>query len=119
MTATVHTVERKATSVAINGQTVVAEILSVPMAFARKPANLEEIAGSEHHRVFVTETREMSIAEFDAFASNLLASRDWLAGKGGYHDDGRLCIEIKAPDRPVLYVDPSGSDYARYVARLG
>jgi hypothetical protein len=57
--------------------------------------------------------------EFDAFASKMLVSRDWLAGKGGFVGEGRLCIEIHAPDKPYLYVDPSGSDYARYVARLG
>jgi hypothetical protein len=49
----------------------------------------------------------------------MLVSRDWLAGKGGFVGEGRLCIEIHAPGRPYLYVDPSGSDYARYVARLG
>jgi len=33
--------------------------------------------------------------------------------------NGRLCVEVHAPGRPYLYVDPSGGDYARYVARLG
>ena len=46
-------------------------------------------------------------------------SRDWLSGKGGYVGEARLCVEVHAPGRPYLYVDPSGSDYARYVGRLG
>jgi hypothetical protein len=69
--------------------------------------------------VYITETRTMTPEEFDAFASNMLASRDWLAGKGGHAGLGRLCVEIHAPGRPFLYVDPSGSSYGRYVARLG
>ena len=44
---------------------------------------------------------------------------EWLAGKGGYVGQGRLCVEVHAPGRPYLYVDPSGGDYARYAARLG
>ena len=47
------------------------------------------------------------------------AARDWLAGKGGYVDQGRLCVEVHAPGRPYLFIDPSGGDYPRYVARLG
>ena len=65
----------------------------------------------------------MTPAEFDAFARNLMASCDWLAGKGGgvkdEGDSGYLCVEVKAPGRPYLYVNPEGGDYARYVARLG
>jgi hypothetical protein len=74
---------------------------------------------AQHKEVFVTEAREMTPAEFDAFASQLLKSRDWLSGKGGYLADGRLCVEVRATGRPILYVDPSGGDYGRYVARLG
>jgi hypothetical protein len=28
-------------------------------------------------------------------------------------------VEVHAPGRPYLYLDPSGGDYPRYVARLG
>ncbi|CAJ0895440.1 hypothetical protein R1479_03948 [Ralstonia mannitolilytica] len=58
-------------------------------------------------------------AEFDAFGRSLLVSRDWLRGKGGGTGDGYLCVEVTAPGRPYLYVNPEGGDYARYVARLG
>ena len=57
--------------------------------------------------------------DFDAFARSLLVSRDWLRGKGGGTCDGYLCVEVTAPGRPYLYVNPEGGDYARYVARLG
>ena len=42
-----------------------------------------------------------------------------LRGKGGGTGDGYLCVEVTAPGRPYLYVNPEGGDYARYVARLG
>jgi len=46
-----------------------------------------------------------------------LARREWLAGKGGWRGEIRLAIAVVAPDRETLYVDPSGSDYGRYVGR--
>ena len=69
--------------------------------------------------VYVTEVREMEPEEFDGFAMNLFKSRDWLKGKGGYLGEGRLCVQVHAPGRPYLFIDPSGGDYPRYVARLG
>jgi len=55
--------------------------------------------------------------DYDRFASDLLAERDWLAGKGGWTRDGtRLAIAVTAPGRRTLFVDPSGASYARYVA---
>ena len=115
---TIH-IERYSCGVTMNGKPVNAEELSIRLRFARKPADLSQIDGSDSYRVFVTETRQMAAGEFDSFASELLLSRDWLAGKGGYFSDGRLCVEVVAPGRPILYVDPSGGDYARYVALLG
>jgi hypothetical protein len=108
------------TTITIDGTDIQVEQLGTPLAFTRKPRDLGELSGSDGTQVvYVTETREMSPAEFDAFGRDLLRSRPWLAGKGGYYGKGRLCIEVCAPDRPRLYVDPSGGDYARYVARLG
>ena len=113
------TIERTPVTVEFDGQHIPAEQLGVRLPFARKPADLADICASGEDIVYVTETRVMTPAEFDAFTRNLLASRDWLAGKGGYAGAGRLCVEIHAPGRPYLYVDPSGSNYGRYVARLG
>ena len=93
--------------------------LGVQLPFARKPADLNEVGGYGQQKVFIIETREMSPAEFDGFAATLYKSRDWLKGKGGGAYGGYLCVEISAPGRPYLYINPEGSDYARYVARLG
>ena len=119
MTSMTLTIERTPQTVTFEGQEIQVEALSLRLPFARKPADLREMCASGNYEVFVTETREMAPAEFDAFANTMLRSRDWLAGKGGYLGQGRLCVEIHAPGRPYLYVDPSGGDYARYVARLG
>ncbi len=113
------TIERTPRTLMINGQAVIVEELGVRLPFARKPVDLDEVGGHGQIKVFVTETRVMTPAEFDAFARSLMASRDWLAGKGGGTEGGYLCVEVTAPGRPYLYVNPEGSDYARYVARLG
>ena len=101
------------------GIAIQVEELSVRLPFARKPAELSEVGGYGNTRILVTETREMTTSDFDAFASNLMKSRDWLRGKGGGTGDGYFCVEVHAPGRPYLYVNPEGGDYARYVARLG
>lgn len=111
-------VQRKPVIIQIDGQEIQVEELSVRLPFARKPANLQDMSASGDYVVYVTETRDMTPEAFDGFAATLLRSRDWLSGKGGYVGQGRLCVEVHAPGRPMLYVDPSGSDYARYVARL-
>jgi taurine transport system substrate-binding protein len=94
-----------------------AKAMAETAVFLKEQGRIQEI--KPDYKVFVTETREMTPAEFDVFASQLLKSRDWLSGKGGYLADGRLCVEVRASGRPTLYVDPSGGDYGRYVARLG
>ena len=113
------TIERTPRTLQFEGTAIEVEELSVRLPFARKPCDLSEVGGEGSYKVFVTETREMTFVEFDAFASQLLKSRDWLSGKGGFFEDGRLCVEICATGRPILYVDPSGGDYGRHVARLG
>lgn len=113
------TIKRTPRTLTINGQAVSVEELGVRLPFARKPVDLDEVGGHGQIKVFVTETRLMTPAEFDAFARSLMASRDWLAGKGCGMEGCHLCVEVTAPGRPYLYVNPEGSDYARYVARLG
>lgn len=113
------TIERTPRFLPFGDTTLQVEELSVRLPFARKPANLSELGGSDPHRIYVTETKELTTTEFDAFAGSLLMSRDWLRGKGGGTGDGYLCVEVTAPGRLYLYVNPEGGDYARYVARLG
>lgn len=95
------------------------EQLGASLPFARKPSSLREMCATGEYRIYITETVQMTVAEFDDFADDLSRSRAWLAGKGGNAADGRLCVEVHAPGRPYLYVDPAGCDDARYVARLG
>jgi hypothetical protein len=60
----------------------------------------------------------MTAAEYDAFIAKPLASREWLAGKGGWKNNNvRYAVAVTAPERETIYVDPSGSDYGRYVGR--
>jgi len=93
------------------------------LVFARKPRDLEEAianarpAGGTVHLTEIVETVALTADDYDRFASDLLADRDWLAGKGGWKRDGtRLAIAVTAPGRRTLFVDPSGASYARYVA---
>lgn len=113
------TIERTPLILQWEGQEIQVEQLGIRLPFARKPVNLKDMSTSGDYIIYVTETRAMTPEEFDGFAANLLVSRDWLAGKGGYVGQGRLCVEVHAPGRPYLYVDPSGGDYGRYVGRLG
>ena len=113
------TIERTPRTLQWGAQTIAVEELSVRLPFARKPVDLSEVGGTGLNKVFVTETRELTSSEFDAFAATLLKSRDWLSGKGGGTRDGYFCIEVTAPGRPYLYINPEGGDYGRYVARLG
>ena len=110
------TIERTPLTLQWEGQDIQVEQLGIRLPFARKPENLKDMSASGDYLVYVTETRTMTPEEFDGFAANLLVSRDWLAGKGGYLDHAtRHVVEVKAENRKTLYVDPSGSAYGRYV----
>ena len=113
------TIERTPRTVQLCDIALQVEELSITLPFARKPYDLSELGGGKPEKVLVTETREMSTTEFDEFAANLLRSRTWLNGRGGTTREGTLCVEVYAPGRPYLYINPEGGDYARYVARLG
>ncbi|MDK1379782.1 hypothetical protein QN078_05310 [Ralstonia nicotianae] len=112
-----NTIKRCPCTVVIGDNVIQTEKLAKSLPFARKPADLSQVRGQEYAEVYVTEIKELTTAEFDDFAGNLLVSRDWLRGKGGGRLGSYFCIEVIAPGRPTLYVNPEGSDYARYVAR--
>lgn len=112
-------IERKPVTLEVDGQEIKVEELGVRLAFARKPVDLKDMCASGEYVVYVTETRTLTQEEFDGLGASLRRSRDWLAGKGGYVGQSRLCVEVHAPGRPYLYIDLSGSDFGRYVARLG
>lgn len=112
-------IERTPLTLRFQGKPINVEKLGIRLPFARKPDRLDEMCASGDACIYITDTIMMTPAEFDEFAANLSAPRDWLKGKGGNIADGVLCVEVHAPGRPYLYVDPSGYDDARYVARLG
>lgn len=112
-------IERIPRTVNFGGEVVQVEELVTRLPFARKPADLSEVGGQGRTKVYVTETKQLTAREFDELAASLLKSRDWLSGKGGGTDDAYFCVEVKAPGRPCLYINPEGGDYGRYVARLG
>jgi hypothetical protein len=91
--------------------------------FSRKPYSLSDVHEQARYeleegraeQVRVELKKELSSREYDAFTESLLASHDWMAGKGGSKNGLRSVIVITAPKRSTLFVDPSGGDYARYV----
>ncbi len=95
----------------------------IHVVYARKPVDWHEIeSGSrpdcgEAIPTQISETREMTEAEYNAFIARPLAKREWLAGKGGYQGNIKQAIALVCQGRETLYVDPSGSDYGRYVGR--
>jgi hypothetical protein len=94
--------------------------LPVSLGFARKPADLKELAGGWPEPVYVFARIEMDPLGFDAFAANLSRDTDWLEGMAlALPVEGRACVMVVSTGRPVLFVDTQGYTYARYVARLG
>lgn len=96
-------------------------ITKVNVRFARKPCDMQEVHATARDKLAhvseceVAETIELSAAEYDAFTRSLLRDHAWLAGKGGYKNNRRQAIAVKAEGAVTLYVDPSGSAYGRYV----
>lgn len=88
--------------------------------FTRKPCTLEDVLHNSDpsappEPITIEARKELTAAEYNAFASTLLEDRDWLAGRGGYAEGRRCVVEVSAPGRTTLYVDPSGGSYGRYV----
>ncbi len=89
--------------------------------FARKPCSLDVVLHNADpdptaSQVVVEKHVELTPAEYDEFADNLLVDRPWLNGLGGWQSrELRNAVMVTAPGRTTLYVDPSGSAYGRYV----
>jgi hypothetical protein len=89
--------------------------------FTRKPCDLNEVLNNsdpDHgcYPVALEFIKEMTVAEYDEFAANLLLDRPWLKGRGGFiNSQTRSVVMVTAPTRTTLFVDPSGSAYGRYV----
>ena len=89
--------------------------------FTRKPVSLEDVLNNADpdntsSAVCIELTKDLTPVEYDRFADTLLEDRDWLKGRGGQATgQARNVVEVTAPGRTTLYVDPSGSAYGRYV----
>ncbi len=88
--------------------------------FARKPYSLDEVLHNADpsaplEPIEIELHKELTEAEYDAFANTLLQDRGWLAGLGGHTAGRRRVVAVSAPNRRMLFVDPSGSRYGRYV----
>ena len=88
--------------------------------FARKPYSLDEVLhntdpSAPFEPIEIELHKELTEAEYDAFANTLLQDRDWLAGLGGHAEGRRRVVAVSAPGRTTVFVDPSGSAYGRYV----
>ena len=95
-------------------------ITTIRARFTRKPCSLDEVLHntdpSTPPEIIAIEFRkELTTAEYDVFANTLLEDRDWLTGRGGHSNGKRSVVEVSAPGRTTLYVDPSGGSYGRYV----
>lgn len=100
-----------------------------------------EVNSGDYHvaNCSVTEVLVLTNEDWDEFTTNLLSDNPLIAGKGGtgstadlpdvegffdYTEEQRaefiahaynLVVSVQAPDRPEIFVDPQGYDYARYV----
>ena len=88
--------------------------------FTRKPCSLDDVLhntdpSAPPESIMIELRKELTAAEYDAFANTLLQDRDWLTGRGGHANGQRQVVEVSAPGRTTLYVDPSGGSYGRYV----
>lgn len=89
--------------------------------FVRKPIDLNEVLNTAvRHRepanIDIERQQVLTVVEYDEFAGALLLDREWLRGCGGeFAPNTRRVVEVSAPGRITLYVDPSGSAYGRYV----
>ena len=95
---------------------------TVKVYMVRKPSNFEEVKNLckkyvlEVSEVLIEETIHLPLVWYEAVCQRPLDNYIFLSGKGVYDDTGhRKVVAIKCPNKPTLYVDPSGSSYCRYM----
>ena len=116
--AVVTTLQRKDATMTTASQTP--NHTPIRARFARKPYSLDEVLHNADpsaplEPIEIELHKELTEAEYDAFASTLLQDRDWLAGLGGHAAGRRRVVAVSAPGRRTVFVDPSGGSYGRYV----
>lgn len=92
------------------------------ISLVRKPLNMKEVekairkGEADRVKAVVDKSYKLSENEYDKFVYNFMVHTTYLKGEGGVDSDGTVhVIEITAPARKTIYVDPEGYDYARYV----
>lgn len=92
------------------------------ISLVRKAQNLKEVekamrkGEADRVKAVVDKTYKLSADEYDKFVYNFMAHTTYLNGEGGVDSDDTVhVIEITAPGKKTIYVDPEGYDYARYV----
>ena len=95
---------------------------TVKVYMVRKPSDFEEVKtlckkyAHEDEEVLIEETISLPLVWYNELCQRPLDNCIFLSGKGGYDDAGhRKVVAIKCPNRPTLYIDPSGSSYCRYM----
>lgn len=86
--------------------------------FARKAYSLEDACFTgKPEQIHVASRAVMTAAQYDEFTTEggFFKSRLWLAGYGGTRTGKTAVVEVSAPGRKTIYVNPDGGDYARYV----
>jgi len=95
---------------------------TVKTYMVRKPSDIEEVRNLTQQYVHLAE--EVVIAEtvhlpptwYQAVCQRPLDNYIFLSGKGGYNEDNqRQVVALKCDGQPILYADPSGSNYCRYL----
>ena len=95
---------------------------TVKIYMVRKPSDIDDVMelcrryNNQAEEVTVAETVNLPPVWYDAVCQNPLDDYIFLSGKGGYDDENhRQVVALQCPDKPTLYVDPSGSSYCRYM----
>lgn len=101
---------------------------------------IDEVKSGDYStdRCKVVEAVTLTAEEYNELTNSFLRDREWLTGKGGHDSDMdqpdgawwtwgsekqdefsstsyRLVISVYAPERQIIYIDPQGYSYARYV----
>lgn len=94
----------------------------INISLVRKPYNMKDVdedirsGNADRVKAIVDKSYKLSASEYDKFVYNFMVHTTYLSGEGGVDPDGTVhVVEITAPGKKTIYVDPEGYDYARYV----
>lgn len=80
--------------------------------------HIAAIGRDESHVDPVVVDRKLDLTpdEYDGLTADLMANHPAITGAGGTDEQGRrVVVDVNAPGRQRLLIDPQGYDYARYV----